>query len=77
MKLAHGSSRSNKFAYLKKADFPAKNQVGATKKDLKEYLKKNQHKPSYVKYGDFNLLIYLAELMDIQTAISIANSVQI
>ena len=76
VKIGHGSSKSNKFAYLKKAEFPAKHQQGATKKDLKEYLKKNRHKPAHVKYGDFNLLIYLADLMDIQTALSLANSVQ-
>ena len=35
VKLAHGSSRSNKFAYLKQSEFPALNQEGATKKNLK------------------------------------------
>lgn len=38
VKIGHGSSKSNKFAILKKSKFPAKNQVGATAKDFKEYL---------------------------------------
>lgn len=76
VKIAHGSSKSNKFAYLKKADFPAKNQTGVTKKDLKEYLRKNKNKPSHIKYGDFNLLVYLADLLDVHTALSIANAVK-
>ena len=39
VKIAHGSSNSNKFAILKKAKFPAKNQQGATSRDFQEYLK--------------------------------------
>ena len=76
VKLAHGSSKNNKFAYLKGADFPALNQEGATKKNLKEYLKNNKHKKPWIKYGDFNLLTYLAECIDLGTAINIANCVQ-
>lgn len=36
----------------------------------------NKHKKSHIKYGDFNLLVYLAETIDLGTAINIANSVQ-
>lgn len=75
VKIAHGSSRSNKFAFLKGQGFPAKNQDGATKKDLKEYLKVNKHKASHIKYGEFNLLVYLADIIDIGTAITLANTV--
>lgn len=76
VKIAHGSSRSNKFAYLKNSEFPAKNQEQISKKQLKEYLKTNKHKKSHIKYGDFNLLTYLADTIDIGTAIALANSVQ-
>jgi hypothetical protein len=32
---------------------------------IKEYLKRNKHKPSQIKYGDFNFLLYLADQLDI------------
>lgn len=51
-------------------------QDAVTKKNLKEYLKANKHKKAWVKYGDFNLLTYLAESIDLGTAINIANCVQ-
>lgn len=75
VKIAHGSSKSNKFAILKKSKFPAKNQQGATTKDFKEYLRENKKKASHIKYGDFNFLIYLADILDIETAVSIAECV--
>jgi hypothetical protein len=46
---------------VKKSDFPAINRDKPTRRDLKEYLKTNKLKPSSIKYGDFNLLMYLAE----------------
>lgn len=76
MKIAHGSSNSNKFAILKKARFPAKNQEGATTRDFKEHLRENKKKPSHIKYGDFNFLIYLADVLDIETAATIAENVE-
>lgn len=76
VKLAHGSSKSNKFAILKKSEFPSYNRDKPTKKDLSEYLKKNKHKPSHIKYGDFNFLIYLSDILDVQTALSIAETVE-
>lgn len=76
MKIAHGSSNSNKFAILKKAKFPAKHQQGATSKDFQEYLKENRKKPSHVKYGDFNFLIYLSDVLDIETAATISECVE-
>jgi hypothetical protein len=39
-------------------------------------MKKNKHKPSHVKYGDFNFLMYLADELDIQTALNIAEIVE-
>jgi nuclear protein localization family protein 4 len=62
VKIAHGSSRSNKFAIVKKADFPPLIRDRPTKKDMKEYMKKNKNiKQSWLKYGDFNFLLYLAQ----------------
>lgn len=61
---------------MKKSDFPAVNRDKPSKRDLKEYLKTNKLKPSYIKYGDFNLLMYLAEELDDHTALSIAEIVE-
>lgn len=72
VKIAHGSSKSNKFAILKKSDFPAINRDKPTRRDLKEYLKTNKLKPTHIKYGDYNLLMYLAEELDDHTALTIA-----
>jgi hypothetical protein len=65
VKIAHGSSSSNKFAILKKSDFPSFNRDKPSRNDIKEYLKRNKHKPSQIKYGDFNFLLYLADQLDI------------
>lgn len=39
-------------------------------------MKTNKLKPSCTKYGDFNLLMYLAEELDDHTALSIAEIVE-
>ena len=39
-------------------------------------MKNNKHKPSHIKYGDLNLLIYIADTIDLGTAIALANAVQ-
>ena len=77
-KIAHGTAKNNKFAIIKKAEFPPvmREKDKLTKKDLKEYMKKNKNiKQSCLKYGDFNLLIYLAQEIDTATAHTIAECV--
>lgn len=59
--IAHGSSPDNRFSILKNADFPARGRKKIDKNDLKAYMQKYKAKPAYIKYGDFNLLLYLAE----------------
>lgn len=76
VKIAHGSSKNNKFSILKKSEFPLLNRDKPTNKDLKDYMNKNKNtKPSLQKYADFNLLLYLGNIMDNETAHSIAESV--
>ena len=76
MKIAHGSSNSNKFSILKKSEFPVLTRDKPSRGDFKEYLKKNKHKVSHLKYGDFNFLLYLAEMLDVESAVNIADGVQ-
>lgn len=76
VKIAHGTSKTNKFAIVKKAEFPPIIRDKPSKKDFKEYMKRNKNvKNSYLKYGDFNFLMYLAQEIDPATAHSIAECV--
>jgi hypothetical protein len=76
VKIAHGTSKSNKFAIIKKSEFPPIIRDKPSKKDLKEYMKRNKNvKQSSLKYGDFNFLLYLAMEIDPATAHSIAECV--
>ena len=57
--IGHGSSPDNRFFILKNAEFPAHGRKKIEKNDLKSYLQKFKAKPAFIKYGDFNLLLYL------------------
>ena len=75
--LAHGQPKANKdYRILKNYDFPAFNRSKPpTRQDYKDYLKRHKGEPSQRKFACFNLLIYLAEMMDVHTAMTIANHV--
>lgn len=76
VKIAHGSSINNKFAIIKKAEFPPLIRDKPSNKELKEYLRRNKNvKQSWLKYSDFNLLLYLAHVIDPHTAHSIAECI--
>jgi hypothetical protein len=62
VKIAHGTSKSNKFAIIKKAEFPPVVRDKPGKKEFKEYMRRNKNiKQSAIKYGDFNFLLHLAQ----------------
>lgn len=76
MKIAHGTSNHNRFAIIKKAEFPPVIRDKPGKKELKEYMRRNKNiKQSALKYGDFNFLLFLAQEIDPATAHSIAEHV--
>lgn len=75
VKVASGASSSNKFAILKNNEFPVLNRGKVKKNVLKEYIKANFRKNTTVKYGDLNLLIVIAELIGVETAMEIALNV--
>jgi nuclear protein localization family protein 4 len=57
-------------------DFPVENRTSpVTQGDLKAYLKKHQNVPNPQKYGDFHLLVFLAQLIDPMTACVVAEAV--
>lgn len=43
--------------------------------DLKNYLRKYKHEESYSRYSDFHLLLYISEILDIESAIVLAETV--
>ena len=75
--LGHGQPKTNKdFNILKNHDFPVGNRgKPVTKTDFKDYIKRHAKEPSQRKFASFHLLLYIAELMDIDTALSIAEKV--
>ena len=76
MKIAHGTSKNNKFAIVKKAEFPPVMRDRPSKKEFKEYMRKNKNvKQSWLRYGDFNFLLFLAQEIDPTTVHSIAERV--
>lgn len=75
MNIGHGTSTDNRFSILKNADFPARGRKKATQADLKAYMLKYKSKPSYVKYSDFNFLLYIAEEYDVETARTLGHAV--
>jgi len=72
--VAHGQpSHGNDYNILKIYDFPTKNRGNpATPADFSGYLRKYSSDPTEKIFANFQLLIYLAELMDIDTALTCA-----
>ena len=72
--LAHGQPKTKKdYNILKNYDFPVFNREKLPNKgDYKNYIKRHKGEPSKRKFACFSLLLYIAELMDIDTALTIA-----
>jgi len=64
------------YSYLKIRDFPAYNRGPPAKHtEYKGYLAKNKAEPLDRRFTDFNLLLYISEKLDVQTAVVMAQSV--
>lgn len=64
--VAHGQPKNTKFNVLTNSDFPAANRKRPQKpSDVRDYLRKYKGLKSYEKYANFQLLLYLAKLVDI------------
>lgn len=72
--VAHGFTDEKKdYSILKIRDFPAVNRGPPAKHaEFKGYLNKYKGEPLERRFADFNLLLYIAEILDPQTAITIA-----
>jgi nuclear protein localization family protein 4 len=75
--VAHGQPKDNKFAVIKHAEFPVENRMSPQKPgDIRTYLNKYKKEPSYQKFADFHLLVYIMKLIDIETACVVAQQVR-
>mmetsp|Transcript_83 Transcript_83/g.160 ORF Transcript_83/g.160 Transcript_83/m.160 type:complete len:225 (+) Transcript_83:1044-1718(+) len=78
--LAHGQPNQNnvKFNIIKRYDFPCMHRFGQNpqNKDFKSYMQATKPmKNSFERFANFHLLLYLSELLDLQTAVGIAQCV--
>jgi len=75
--MAHGQpAATSDYGVLKIHDFPATNRgPSATHLEFKGYLKKYKSEPSERRFANFHLLLFIAELLDVDTAIAIAHNV--
>lgn len=67
--LGHGAPASAKFNVLKVSEAPS------NKRELSGYLKKYKYLPTQERFANFRLLMFIAHSFDIDTALTIANSV--
>jgi len=75
--LGHGQPKKGKdYNYLKNYDFPPHGRDRVIKRqDFKDYVKRHKGDPAARRFANFHLLLFLAELMDIETAMAIAHHV--
>lgn len=76
--VAHGQPKNTKFNILDNTNFPAANRPSTPQRpeDLKNFLNNRRHMKSYERFANFHVLLYLAKLFDIHTALSIAEHVK-
>lgn len=73
--IGHGSSQDNRFSIIKNAEFPSRSRKKIDQNDLKAYMQRYKSKPAYIKYSDFNFLLYIAEEFDVETARTLGHAV--
>ncbi len=73
----HGVPKTQKdYNILKNYDFPTPNRGKApARQDFKTYLARHKGEPSQRRLACFSLLIYIADVLDINTALAIAEKV--
>lgn len=75
VKIGAGVGQNKKFAILKNNLFPPSSRGKIKAQQMKEYVTKTKHQPNIVRFGDFNLLIFIAEAIDPQMAASVGRAV--
>ena len=75
VKIGAGVGSMKKIAILKNNLFPPSSRGKVKTQQMKDYRMKTKHQPNIIRFGDFNLLIFVAEVIDGATACEIARSV--
>jgi hypothetical protein len=65
VKIASGMGKSSKFAILKGNLFPCSSRGPVKTEYLKQYIRQTRGMPSLARLGDFNLLLFVAETIDL------------
>lgn len=75
--LQHGHPKTKKnYNIMKSYDFNVPNRDRKTqRKDFRDYFKRSKSMPAQERFACFNFLLYLAEIMDLDTALSVARCV--
>jgi hypothetical protein len=68
VKIASGIGKNKHFAIMKSNLFPPSSRGPIKIQQLKDYINRTKHQPSIVRYGDLNLLLFIAEALDLATA---------
>lgn len=75
--VAHGEPRNTNHNILDNTGFtPANRLIHPTPQELKKYINDRRHLKSYQRYANFHVLLYLAKMFDIHTAMTIAENVR-
>ena len=77
MKIAAGIGKNKQFAIMKNNFFPPSSRGPIKNQQLKDYISRTKNQPSIVRFGDLNLLLFIAETIDLATAMEIGNRVSI
>lgn len=74
--VASGQPGHNRYNILKNYDFPVLNRTDQrpTKQQVVQYLKRRSGSPTHLKFSNFQLLVYLSHLIDIDVSFLSFNS---
>lgn len=75
VKIAAGRDKSTKFAIMKGNEFPTSSRGAVKGKKLKEFIAKARRIPINTRFGDLNLLIFVAETLGFEAAMELGRKV--
>ena len=71
VKVAAGVGKNKQFAIMKNNLFPPSSRGIIKAQQLKDYIVRTKHQSSIIRFGDINLLLFIAEAIDLSTAMEI------
>ena len=71
VKIAAGIGSNKKHSILKNNLFPPSSRGTIKTQDMRSYISKTKNQPNIIRFGDFNLLLFIAEAIELETAMEI------